>query len=358
MFGTRGTQRPATPGGPQPERGRLLVGEVREFRRVPPRFDQQVSQIGGTVVRGDVGQHHQLVRTKHGVPGIAVLLAHETGCHAGKITECAPQPRRVNVRSMLNAEVLAYYERGGEATRLDGTLELVRTQVLLERLLPAPPATVLDVGGAFGVYSSWLAERGYDVRLVDPVPLHVDTVARQGIQAVLGDARDLAEPDESRDVVLLFGPLYHLLDRADRVRALAEARRVVRHGGLVLAVGISRWAPLYQGLLGRSIDIPGFVGMAREAIATGVRHGPFGAGDNFTTAYFHRPEDFAAEVADAGLVLDAQYAVEGVAGWMPDIAARLSEPDERALILELVASTEREPAVLGATSHLLAAAHR
>jgi SAM-dependent methyltransferase len=259
---------------------------------------------------------------------------------------------------MLDEEVLAYYELGGEATRLDGSLELVRTKVLLERLLPAPPATVLDVGGAFGVYATWLADRGYQVRLVDPVPLHVNTVAGLGIDAVIGDARDLAEPDESHDVVLLFGPLYHLLDRADRVRALAEARRVVRPGGLVLVAAISRWAPLYQALLGGSIDTPGFLDMLREARSTGARHGTFGVGDDFTTAYFHRPDDLAAEVADAGLVLDDQYAVEGVAGWMPDIAARLADPRQRALVLELVASSEREPAVLGATSHLLAAAHR
>lgn len=259
---------------------------------------------------------------------------------------------------MVDDRILAYYEQGGEATRLNGSLELLRTKVLLDRQLPAPPASVLDVGGAFGVYATWLAERGYDVRLVDPVPLHVDTVAGLGIDAVVGDARDLDEPDASRDVVLLFGPLYHLLDRADRVRALTEARRVVRPGGLVLAIGISRWAPIYQGLLGRSIDIPGFVGMAREALATGVRPGPFGAGDNFTTAYFHRPDDLAAEVADSGLVLDDLYAVEGVANWMPDLPTRLSDPDERALILELVASTEREPAVLGATPHLLAVARR
>jgi SAM-dependent methyltransferase len=268
------------------------------------------------------------------------------------------QPPGANFETMLDDQVLDYYAQGGEAKRLDGTLELLRTKVLLERLLPEPPAAVLDVGGAFGVYATWLAERGYDVRLVDPVPLHVDTAAGLGIDAIIGDARALAEPDASRDVVLLFGPLYHLLDRADRVRALAEARRVVRPGGLVLAVAISRWAPTYEGLLGRSIDIPGFVGMLREAQATGVRPGPFGPGDNFTSAYFHRPDDLAAEVADAGLVLDDQYAVEGIAHWMPDITARLADPADRALILELVANTEREPAVLGATAHLLAATHR
>src|SRR5258708_7778491 len=75
-------------------------------------------------------------------------------------------------------EVLAYYGRGLEDERLDhdrGKLERWRTQELLLRYLPAPPAIVLDVGGATGHYALWLAEQGYEVHLVEPVPLHVDT---------------------------------------------------------------------------------------------------------------------------------------------------------------------------------------
>jgi SAM-dependent methyltransferase len=67
------------------------------------------------------------------------------------------------------------------------------------------------------------------------MPLHMKSARDNGIEADEGDARDLAEPDESWDAVLPFGPLYHLLDRADRVRVFAEARRVVRPGGVVLS---------------------------------------------------------------------------------------------------------------------------
>ena len=154
----------------------------------------------------------------------------------------------------LAAEIRAYYDLGGEDTRLsgspDGRLEYLRTRELLGRLLPAPPASVLDVGGGSGVHAAWLAAGGYAVRLVDPVPRHVAAAgALPGVTAALGDARALAEPDAGYDAVLLLGPLYHLLDRADRVRALAEARRVCRPGGLVAAATISRYAPLHDGLV-------------------------------------------------------------------------------------------------------------
>ena len=264
----------------------------------------------------------------------------------------------VPCRSMLDRDIRIYYDRGGERTRLDGSLELLRTKVLLERLLPAPPATVLDVGGAFGVYASWLAERGHPVKIVDPMQLHVESARANGIAATEGDARALPEADESWDAVLLFGPLYHLLDRADRVRAFAEARRVVRPGGVVLGATISRFASMYETLLADMWGSPDFVAMMRTDLETGVRRDTVHLAGGFTTVYFHRPEELPGEVADAGLRLDDLYSVEGVAHWMPDVAARLSDEDGRALVLGLAARTEREPSILGATPHVLVAAHR
>ena len=103
--------------------------------------------------------------------------------------------------------------------------------MLLERFLPAPPSRVLDVGGASGLYASWLSGRGYHVHLIDPVPLHREQATTDGRFSVApGDARHLAEDDASYDAVLLLGPLYHLTERTDRVRTLAEARRVTRPG--------------------------------------------------------------------------------------------------------------------------------
>ena len=143
-------------------------------------------------------------------------------------------------------EVAAYYARGLERDRMaagPGALEFVRTQAVLEQYLPPPPAVVADVGGGPGRYAVWLAERGYRVHLVDPVQLHIEQarVAARGrpgaalASAEVGDARALRLQDASADVVLLMGPLYHLPERADRLQALAEARRVCRAGGVIIA---------------------------------------------------------------------------------------------------------------------------
>jgi nucleoside-diphosphate-sugar epimerase len=67
------------------------------------------------------------------------------------------------------------------------------------------------------VYASWLSSQGYQVHLIDPVPLHLEQARADGRFSVApGDARSLAEEDSSYDAVLLLGPLYHLTERADR----------------------------------------------------------------------------------------------------------------------------------------------
>lgn len=255
----------------------------------------------------------------------------------------------------MDGDILEYYDRGGEDARLGDSIELLRTKVLLRRYLP-PKAEILDVGGASGVHATWLAGEGHDVKLVDPVPRHVESARAKGILALGGDARALDEPDGSRDVVLLLGPLYHLLNRDERVQALNEAARVSRD--LVIAAVISRWAPLYEGMLTGILDSPGFLPMLRNDLATGARRATQNIPYGFTTSYFHRPEEIVAEIADAGLTLVDLVPVEGMAHWIPDLAARLSDPDRRAVVLELIERTEREPAILGATSHLLAVARK
>lgn len=95
-----------------------------------------------------------------------------------------------------------------------------------------------------------LTEAGYDVVLVDPVPLHVDQARQSGVSsAVVGDARSLEFDDDSFDVVLLLGPLYHLTEREERVCALREAARVVRPSGVIVVAVISRFASTFDAWL-------------------------------------------------------------------------------------------------------------
>ncbi|MBN9519433.1 class I SAM-dependent methyltransferase [bacterium] len=241
-----------------------------------------------------------------------------------------------------------------------GALEFARTCAVLERFLPPPPARVADIGGGPGRYAAWLTERGYRVHLIDPVPLHVEQARAAGadLTAAVGDARALQLPDASADAVLLLGPLYHLPDRADRLRALAEARRVCRPDGVVAAAAISRFASTLDGLRGGYLDDPAFAAAAAHDLATGRHDNPTGDPAYFTTAYFHRPEELAAEFAAAGLAHEATVAVEGPGWLLADLDARLADPTRRAVLLAALAAIEAEPALLGASAHLLAVGRR
>ena len=253
--------------------------------------------------------------------------------------------------SEFDEEITAFYDRGEEAGRLDdwGRLERVRTQVLLQRHLPPPPAAVLDVGGGPGAYAVWLAGLGYDVALIDPVALHVEQARAAGLRAEHGDARAVNAADESADAVLLLGPLYHLPDGEDRGRALEEARRVLRPGGILAAAAISRFASTIDGVVKRLLDDPEFEATIERALQGGRHTNPTRHPRWFTTAYFHLPDELGAEVSEAGFDLIALLAIEGVGEWARDVGEWLDDPRRRDVLLRAIERVEAEPSLLGAS---------
>lgn len=262
----------------------------------------------------------------------------------------------------LPQEIRTYYERGREAERLSGAfpsgpLELVRTQELIQRHIAGAGLEVLDVGGGPGTYAKWLTELGHDVLLIDPVSLHVEQARSVGVNARQGDARHLDRASESADVVLLLGPLYHLVDRADRLQALREAHRVLRPQGLVFVAGISRFAALFDLLvrLDRLHEDDVFQVVAR-AVATGVFHGS--EHGLFTTAYFHRPSELRDEAREAGLSLVGLFNIEGPGFLVHDFSERWSDPARREALLQAARLVEADPDLHAAASHLLLVGRR
>jgi ubiquinone/menaquinone biosynthesis C-methylase UbiE len=235
---------------------------------------------------------------------------------------------------------------------------------LLDRLLPSPPAQLLDVGGGPGAYAAPLARRGYRVHLVDPVELHVDQ-ARQlsggdpaaAFTAAAGDARRLSEPDQSQDAVVLFGPLYHLTGGADRRQALSEAGRVLRPGGRLLAMAVCRFASLLDGLYRGWLDDPQFRTIVDQDLVDGQHRNPdpVGRPQFFTTAYFHTPDGLKHEIEQAGFSGTAVYGVEGP-GW--PLRQEWADPQRREQILFAARAVETEPSLVGFSAHLIAAAIR
>jgi ubiquinone/menaquinone biosynthesis C-methylase UbiE len=262
-------------------------------------------------------------------------------------------------------EIIRHYTLADEASRLRTgwfQLEHARTQELILRHLPPAPARILDVGGAAGVYACWLASLGYEVHLIDPVSNHIEQALaasaplgdHQLASAKLGDARKLQESSQSTDAVLLLGPLYHLTQREDRLSALREAHRVLRHGGLVWAAAISRFASLLDSLAHGFFDEIEFASILERDLAEGQHRNPTQNLNYFTDAFLHRPEELANELTDAGFDLVELVAVEGP-GWLARDFDRLwSIPQQRERLLAAVRKVEHAPALLGASSHILA----
>ena len=230
---------------------------------------------------------------------------------------------------------LAHYTLGNERERLDqphGIIEFERTKDILGRYLPPTPATIADIGGGPGRYALWLAERGYQVYHRDLVGLHVqqllDALAghpRLAIDTAIGDARQLDLPDASMDAVLLLGPLYHLPRRPDRVQVLAEAKRLVRPGGLVFAAAISRWAPRLDAIIAQQIHtrMPWALDELPDLERTGWIKPLF---PGAFTGFSHRPRQLHGEARDAGLHVVSVVGIESVAFLLPDLAERVADP--------------------------------
>lgn len=278
----------------------------------------------------------------------------------------------------MDAQIVDFYENCAEAGRLErrlGIIEFYRTKEILGQYLQQG-SVIYDVGGGIGMYARWLAAQGHQVHLLELAGAQVDyareymmaagTVGGTEVQnpdgvkfaAETADARKLPRPDESADVVLLMGPLYHLQKKEDRMLALSEARRVLKKGGLLAAAGIPKYSSATWALSTYSdgndfFEDDVYFRMLQEEITTGNHNRPEEYCRLVAQAYFHTAEGMEQEVEEAGFRVLATHAVEGCIWFTPNLNENWERPEIREKLLEILNLTEKDRELIGMSPHFL-----
>ena len=143
---------------------------------------------------------------------------------------------------MNEKNLIEYYNKFNEDKRLDtrhGIVEFTTiTKYIDEYLKEMDNPKVIDIGAGTGKYSDYIEKLGYDVTAIELVKHNLSSIKERNknIKAYQGNAIDLSRFENNTfDLVLLFGPLYHLINEEDKLKALSEAKRVVKPTGIIMA---------------------------------------------------------------------------------------------------------------------------
>lgn len=255
-------------------------------------------------------------------------------------------------------ELELYYNKFNEEKRLDsrhGQVEFITSMKYLhkyldelEKTVPKSEIKILDVGAATGRYSVPLAQEGYDVTAVELVKHNLARLKAKGssVKAYQGNALKLKRfEDHTFDIVLLFGPMYHLHEKEEKVKALSEAKRVAKPGGKILVAYImNEYSVITYAIKERHI---------KEGVANGMLDETFHCTKSANKLYsFVRTEDIAQLNQETGLKRLEIIAADGPANYIRPYLNALDEEEFECFIQYHLATCER-PDLLGASGHLV-----
>lgn len=209
-------------------------------------------------------------------------------------------------------------------------------------------AKILDVGAGTGRYSIQLANEGYDVTAIELVKHNLGILKSKGssVKAMQGTALDLSRfSDNSFDMTLVFGPMYHLYKFEDKVKALEEAKRVTKAGGIILvAYCMNEYSVITYGFKENNI---------RTSIDNGKLSEDFHVISEPEDLYeYVRIEDINKLKEEVKLNRVKLIAADGPANYMRPVLNSMDEETFK-LFMDYHLSTCERPDLLGASAHTL-----
>lgn len=273
----------------------------------------------------------------------------------------------------IDKDVLAKYNAGIEKNRLReglGLIEFERTKEILREQLPPPPAVIYDIGGGYGEYSYYLTVLGYEVYLYDISEKNIEMSFDLGKKyklsltaAEVADARSIDRPKESADAILLFGPLYHIVEPEERLLCLKECHRLLKPGGVLFTAAITRYATALWATTvydkAPLLDEDAFFDMIETEVKTGNHiKNPESSYRGIGRSYFHLPSELKNEIETAGF---GETDVRGIIGpcWLiPNLDKVWANETKRENIMRAVRLLEKEEGLMGLSTHILGISRR
>ena len=248
-------------------------------------------------------------------------------------------------------ELEKYYNKFNEDKRLlsrHGQVEFfVANKYIHDIINGRKNLNILDVGAGTGRYSVMLAEEGHNVTAVEYVKKNVSQIKMKSDKVVAkhGTALNLKLPDDTFDIVLLFGPTYHLFSHQDKLKAIEEAKRVTKKGGHILIMYLTNEYAV--------ITYAFKEGNLQKVLKENKLDSNFQTQTTTEDLYSYvRLEEINKLKEDAGLTRHKIIGVDGATDYIRTTINKLSEDDFEIYKQYILSISERQE-LLGASSHIM-----
>ena len=247
-----------------------------------------------------------------------------------------------------------YDEKYDEWERLElHKIEFDITKRYLDEYIIGENLEILDIGGGPGRYAMYLAEKGHKVSLLDLSKKNIEIAKEKSEEKgiilenyIHGNALELGGYKQKYDVILLMGPLYHLLDEKDRKVCIEEALRLLKPGGIMVASFISNYAPI-QDYLKNLYPIDSI-----DELLIFLDDGESAGEKGFTQAYFTNPKEAKDLMNSFGLQQKVFAGVENILNSKEKEINKLEE-EEYKKWLDICYKLSQDESIMGTSEHFL-----